>query len=706
MLTEFGGSVLLWARVALGIGLVIFVHELGHFVAAKTFGVKCEKFYVGFDPPIKIGPIKLPSSLGKFQYGETEYGIGVIPLGGYVKMLGQDDDPRRFREESARARGETAEDEAEGDDAFEDADVQAENPPADYELDPRSFPAKPVWQRMIIMSAGVFMNLITGAMFAMIAYFYGVPYMPAVVGGASAGGPAWQAGMQPGGQIIAVDSVDDEQMHFREMRSAIIHAGLEDPERPVPVLVAYGDQQTEYNLPTTPIPGSKKIPMIGILMAQTLTLSNRDHSVTASVAEGVLLDEHKGAEIVSYDGIEVDAEATVPATAFLDYLHTNPTKPVDIRLRKVDEETQEVSTYDVTLPPQPTHSIGLHLAVGRVTALIAGGPAEKAGLEVDDTIESVEGLETLDVQSLLLHLSRREPVKLKIRREEETLDIDITPNDFKQTFSPESTLGGQAAFNAYGFAFDVLDVVGVFDKACLVEGEALEPGDILKEIKLLPSNELPEDFADTYEDELEKLTEGWTFDEEKPAGLLLQNLQLMPEGTRFKLLAKRAETGVIKETILEVKKDPSRVRFDRGLLFAPLERVQIADSVGEAAALGLRESGRRFSDVLRFLKMAVTGRVSTQHVGGPIRIFQVAGSEAEQGISKQLLFLTLLSMNLAILNFLPIPVLDGGHMMFLFAELVMGRRVNEEVEMRLTLIGGIMLLGLMVFVVFNDIINF
>ena len=63
-------------------------------------------------------------------------------------------------------------------------------------------------------------------------------------------------------------------------------------------------------------------------------------------------------------------------------------------------------------------------------------------------------------------------------------------------------------------------------------------------------------------------------------------------------------------------------------------------------------------------------------------------------------------MNLAILNFLPIPALDGGHMVFLLAELIRGKRVNEELEMRLTLAGVLALLALMAFVFFNDIVNF
>src|SRR3954463_16252052 len=93
--------------VALGLTFVIFVHELGHFLVAKACGVKCEKFYVGFDFfefGIPFTKWKLPRALVKFQWGETEYGIGSLPLGGYVKMLGQDDDPRNAEQEAERIR--------------------------------------------------------------------------------------------------------------------------------------------------------------------------------------------------------------------------------------------------------------------------------------------------------------------------------------------------------------------------------------------------------------------------------------------------------------------------------------------------------------------------------------------------------------------------------------------------------------------------
>src|SRR4029079_17694728 len=82
-------------KVSLGLGAVIFVHELGHFLVAKLCGVKCEKFMIGFD----IGGYKL----GR-RWGDTVYGIGILPLGGYVKMLGQDDDPAHIKEQMEKSQ--------------------------------------------------------------------------------------------------------------------------------------------------------------------------------------------------------------------------------------------------------------------------------------------------------------------------------------------------------------------------------------------------------------------------------------------------------------------------------------------------------------------------------------------------------------------------------------------------------------------------
>ena len=172
-------------KVLVGLGLVIFVHELGHFLVAKACGVKCEKFYVGFDVPIRFGPFRLPRTLGKYQWGETEYGVGIIPLGGYVKMLGQDDNPANAQKEAERIQVPKA---VGADSAETDTlDRSSEEDGGQFELDPRSFPAKSVPQRMAIISAGVIMNLVFAVVFAAIAYRMGVSYEPCEIGGTSPG---------------------------------------------------------------------------------------------------------------------------------------------------------------------------------------------------------------------------------------------------------------------------------------------------------------------------------------------------------------------------------------------------------------------------------------------------------------------------------------------------------------------------------------
>ena len=87
-----------------------------------------------------------------------------------------------------------------------------------------------------------------------------------------------------------------------------------------------------------------------------------------------------------------------------------------------------------------------------------------------------------------------------------------------------------------------------------------------------------------------------------------------------------------------------------------------------------------------------------QFLGGPIEIAKQAGKSAEEGLGRFLLFLTMLSANLAVINFLPIPVLDGGHMVFLMYELVRGKPPSENVVAALSYIGLVLLLSLMLFV--------
>ena len=157
-------SYVLWVAVALGI--LVTIHELGHFLAARLFKMRVDAFSLGFPPNI----------VDK-QVGQTRYRLGAVPLGGYVKIAGMVD---------------------------ESLDVEGlESEPA-----PDEFRAKPVWQRMIVISAGVIFNLILAALlYGALAFTYGVPYTPVenIRLDVTEGSIASEIGLETGDRIVAVN---------------------------------------------------------------------------------------------------------------------------------------------------------------------------------------------------------------------------------------------------------------------------------------------------------------------------------------------------------------------------------------------------------------------------------------------------------------------------------------------------------------------
>jgi regulator of sigma E protease len=101
----------------------------------------------------------------------------------------------------------------------------------------------------------------------------------------------------------------------------------------------------------------------------------------------------------------------------------------------------------------------------------------------------------------------------------------------------------------------------------------------------------------------------------------------------------------------------------------------------------------------------LTGGISIDTVGGPIMIAQMAGDQAKAGISSLFQFIAVISVNLAVINLLPIPVLDGGHLLFFLIEAVMGRPVNLKVREIAQQVGMVILIMLMILVFYNDIVR-
>jgi len=706
--------------VALGLGFVIFVHELGHFLAAKLFGVKCEKFYVGFDVPIKIGPLKLPSKLLHFQWGETEYGIGMIPLGGYVKMLGQDDDPRRLKEEAERIRTENP-------DAPSDA-------PNRIKLDPRSYPAKPVFARMIIISAGVIMNLIFGVLMAALAFKLGVPYDPAVIGEVIPGDPAWKSGIQAGDKIVQVASVNDDQLSFNDMRQKVALSGIRDSKAPVEVAYERDGKQTSLQILGTTAhsaPDAKiKLLTLGIRAASTTKLTKKfafdRHIREQDIQLGAL---EPGDVIVGIDGTKLGSNpySDIPMGYQLEeLLHPKAGETVTLQVqRSADSNTKAV---DVPIAPVRLKNFGLRFAVEGVTAIATDSIAAAAGAEPGDQLVKFNGQPIEDALTLPLLVASFAGKEVDLELQKKSA---APQNGNAESQSEDASFGADASssqkiilkwtvpktfqiintislFTPSGFelpgsglVYKASNVVQSVIEGSTAEKNGLKAGDTIAQMQFIPRTEKEKAYYKEVIDS-KSLLEKIPVDSAHSIQFFFELAQLMPEGLPVAVYVERDSKVEASESSIAV--DSKWHWPDRGLALEPFKKTYIAHSLLDSLRRGVGEIWRRLGDVLEFLQLLVTGKAFNA-IGGPGTIAVQATDAASQGISPLLMFLTLLSANLAIVNFLPIPALDGGHMIFLIAEAVLGRPIDEELQMKLTLGGVVGLLSLMAWAIFNDYIH-
>jgi regulator of sigma E protease len=179
--------VIMVGQLILGLSILVILHELGHFVAARAFGIKVEKFYLFFDA--------WGISLFKFNYKGVEYGIGWLPLGGYVKIAGMIDESMDTE--------------------------QMAGPPQPWE-----FRSKPAWQRLIVMLGGITVNIVLGIfIFWILTVRYGESYIPNadIKYGIVPGKIGEKIGLRPGDQIIAING--KPVVRFDELTSTEVILG-------------------------------------------------------------------------------------------------------------------------------------------------------------------------------------------------------------------------------------------------------------------------------------------------------------------------------------------------------------------------------------------------------------------------------------------------------------------------------------------------
>ena len=371
------------------IGLLIFVHEFGHFVLAKLCGVRVLKFSLGFGPTVGFGRHRL-----RWERGGTEYVIAWFPLGGFVRMLGQ---------------------ELPGD---EIGDLPL---PEDARSD-EFLSAKPTWQKLAISAAGPAMNLLLPVFLFSIMLWAGMPRTAAVVGMVERGSPAQRAGVLPGDRIASIDGTP--MLWWTDVENAIeghapgslaLQVERDGKDLELSPSVAARSKLDEFGLPT-------RIGWVGIDGRRLPALLGVPEDDSPAARAGLLsgdLATHLGGEEVS------DWESLRRRYRAQRELHSDEVEVVVLRGRGEAQREEQMRVPVLG----DLDALGVLPAAVLVDRVVKDSPAERAGLERGDLLLSVDGHPVGSFESFAntVRASHGRRLAITLAREGAVRRVEIAP---------------------------------------------------------------------------------------------------------------------------------------------------------------------------------------------------------------------------------------------------------------------------------------
>jgi regulator of sigma E protease len=553
------------------LGLLIFVHELGHFLVAKYFNIKVEVFSLGFGPKILT-----------HKRGDTVYAISAIPLGGYVKMFG--DDPTAPIDPSERAV---------------------------------SFTHKPVAQRIAVVLAGPLMNLF----FALVVFSgvaaIGESLIASRIGDVKETSAAFAAGFRSGDSVIAVNG---ESLSTWDNFIAKIEAS---PDQQLSVTLERAGQPITLEV-TPKLAPNKNIMswsrMVGEL--EGLTFQSRSTFVgirglntpagQAGLRTADQIKSVNGTSVGTWREFRSQVELAAQSGAAL---------VIEAERGHFDDVSSQVSDT------QSLKSIRVEIVP----------PADAMGKSGDEVFASL-GIESPDLY--LAGLEKNAPAaKAGLKQGDRLISIDGKPvNNFEE----------------------VVMLVRSFGERLPKESDASAAGP--KPLDIVISRDGDERVFSIAPDLRDRMT---------PQG---------KEETRFEIGIRPLIVDAVPATI----------------------EAQAA-GWGDAFSQGFQQTMRWTSlTVLSFVRL-FQAEVSPKNIGGFLSIGQMAKRSWQIGPAQFLNIMGIISINLFILNLLPVPVLDGGHLLFFTIEAVKGAPLSVRKMEIAQQIGIVLLLFLMVFALFNDV---
>jgi regulator of sigma E protease len=588
---------------ALGIGLLIFVHEFGHYLAARFAGIRVEVFSLGFGPRL----------LG-FQLGDTDYRLSAVPLGGYVRVAGEDPIERRgLAADELYAKGHLA--------------------------------------RAAFFAGGVVMNVLFALVAFPLVFGLGVSFPAPVVGGVEAGGPAWRAGLLPDDRVVEVAG---KAMYSYE--NLIVEIALAGGRGPIELTIEREGQRRSV-LVEPVYEKESGIYEIGISAPYRLDAPRIEDVASSGPAAAAGL--RSGDRLLAIDG------RLVSGTTRAELLEgIRPNDSLELELLRGDERitTRLSAGRAAARPPQ----LGILAIRPRVAALREAAAITQLGLRVGDRVLAIDGVPYAG--QVLVPASRGPgPIRLLAHRDGRVIELASTLDAAGVT-----ALNRDVAMDAPSG-----DIVVAPRPGSPAEAAGVLAGDLVRRVDDRPVHDWNE---------------------------LLSAVRAAGERKLTLVVDRLATDGALSRHDLALSAAPV-VDADLGFAatFDPrTERIRATD-FGDAMRLGFVASSDMVKQIYVTLKRLVTGDVSARNLSGIVGISVVSYRSAQRGWIELLWLLAALSLNLAIVNLLPIPLLDGGHLLFLAIERVRGAPVSARVMNYSQVVGLVFVLALVVFVTFNDI---